>query len=204
MACLPLCRDFFLLPDVLEQSLHHPCWCCRVCIGDLRGNVVWSGSFSNFDFRASMSGGCSPGFPVRRRLKCSFQRSSWSTGLGWVFPHLVVHEHACQRWIFSPIVSWWSHTVSLCCSWSLLPLRLTQAHLYCFFCLGGCFFWLPSVVLCFPSGLPVSVPLSWLEEVGSWWSCVPLSLQWCLFACCMIWCSNLFPLGIYRVLVLVC
>ena len=37
MACLPLCRDFFLLPDVLEQSLHHPCWCCRVCIGDLRG-----------------------------------------------------------------------------------------------------------------------------------------------------------------------
>ena len=25
IACLPLCRDFFLLPDVLEQSLYHPC-----------------------------------------------------------------------------------------------------------------------------------------------------------------------------------
>ena len=121
----------------------------------------------------------------------------------WVFPHLF-HEHACQSWILSPIVSWWSHTVYLCRSWSLLPVRLKQAGIHGFFCLGGCFFILPSFVLCIPSGLPVSVPLSWLEEVGSWWSCVPLSLQWCLFACCMIWCSNLFPLGIYRVLVLVC
>ena len=46
MACLPLCRDFFFLPDVLEQFLYHPCLCCRVCLEGLRGNVVWSGSFS--------------------------------------------------------------------------------------------------------------------------------------------------------------
>ena len=126
---------------------------------------------------ASMSGGCSTGFPNRRRLKCSFQRSSWFTGLVSVppcSPRTVLSEldlvpDSFLVISYSVFVSFLvAASCALQASWSILlllswlVLRLTS------FCCSLYSFW-----------LPVSVPLSWFEEVGSWWFCVPLSLQWC-------------------------
>ena len=147
MACLPLYWDFFLLPDVLEQSLRHLCWCCRVCIEGLRGNfmaldissVVMGLMLICSSSPASMSGGCSTGFPDRRRLKCSFQRFSWSTGLVRLPPssprtslsELDLLPDSFLVISYSVIVSFLvAASCALDASW----------YIYCFFCLGGCFF----------------------------------------------------------------
>ena len=158
--------DLFLLSYVLEQ-----CWCCSVFPEGIRENVVWSGRFSSLIFvmalyissvvmgpmficsssPASMSGGCSTLFPGRRRLKCSFQRSSCSSGLVSIpqsssrtgLSELDLLPDRYPVIAHSVLVSFFvAASCALDASWSI----------FLFLSWRGCFFQLPSVALCSPSG----------------------------------------------------
>ena len=166
MACLPLCG----ISSFSQMSWSSPC----IIRADVAGSALMAsggmlsgqGAFPTLIFvmaldissvvvwlmficsssPASMSGGCSTGFPDRRRLKCSFQRSSWSTGLMSVPPSssrtglseldlLLVISYSV---LLSLLVA---ASCTLDASWSILLLLSWRVLLLTSFCCSLYSFW---------------------------------------------------------------